>query len=225
MELAPIWQLFGLIGDKQFPFMHALQVLRNYIDQQTCSTISDAHFALLANELLPHQLRKREHLLQAGEVCQYFAFVVQGALRCYTLNAKGNKRVHVLGTENRWLGDRESWSQRTPSPYYIDAVEDSQLLLVAHAPAQELARRVPQIAELARIQQDQNAFECQKRLHAAISGTAHERYLAFVAQYPDYLDRFSQHMIASYVGISPETLSRIRTKPPRPKTLAAGIGS
>jgi CRP-like cAMP-binding protein len=189
-----------------------MQVLRNYIDQQTRSTISDANFALVTAELLPYKLRKGEHLLQAGEVCQYFAFVVQGALCFYTLDAKGSKRIHELGIENRWLGDRESWSQLTPSPYYIDAVEDSQLLLITCPQAQELVRRVPLVGELVRIQDEQNAFESQKRLHAALSCPAEERYAVFVAQHPDYLHRFSQLMIASYLGISPEALSRIQTK-------------
>ncbi|WP_022826432.1 Crp/Fnr family transcriptional regulator [Hymenobacter norwichensis] len=189
-----------------------MQVLRDYIDQQTRSTISDADFALVAAELLPYRLQKRQFLLQAGEVCQYQAFVMQGALRLYTMDARGNKHIHVLGVENMWIGDRESWAQLTPSPYYIDAVEDSQLLLINCPQAQGLVRTVPLVAELVRIQDERNAIATQKRLHDAISCSAEERYVAFIAQHPTYVQRFSQLMIASYLGISPETLSRIRTK-------------
>ncbi|GAB3573016.1 Crp/Fnr family transcriptional regulator [Hymenobacter daeguensis] len=190
-----------------------MQALRTYIDQQTRATISDADFALVAAELLPYKLHKKQCLLRAGEVCQYYAFVVQGALSFYTVDAKGARHVHVLGVENRWLGDRESWSQLTPSRYYLEAVEDSQLLLITCPQAQALVRQVPLVAELVRIQDEQNAAETQKRLHAAISYTAEERYHAFAAEHPDYLQRFSQLMIASYLGISPETLSRIRARP------------
>ncbi|TGD77540.1 Crp/Fnr family transcriptional regulator [Hymenobacter wooponensis] len=191
-----------------------MQALRNYIDHLTRSTISDADFALITAELLPYKLYKKQYLLQAGEVCRYQAFVVEGALRLYTLDARGNKQVHVLGVENMWIGDRQSWSQLMPSRYYIDAVEDSQLLLINCPQAQELVRRVPLVAELVRIQDERNAIAAQQRLHDAIACTAEERYAAFVAQYPGYVQRFSQLMIASYLGISPETLSRIRTKLP-----------
>jgi CRP-like cAMP-binding protein len=191
-----------------------MQALRNYIDQQTRSTISDADFALITAELLPYKLRKKQYLLQAGEVCQYQAFVVEGALRLYTVDARGHKQIHVLGVENMWIGDRESWSQLMPSRYYIDAVEDSQLLLITCPQAQELVRRVPLVAELVRIQQERNAIATQQRLHDAIALSAEERYAAFVLQHPTYVQRFSQLMIASYLGISPETLSRIRAKLP-----------
>lgn len=191
-----------------------MQVLRDYIDQQTRSTISDADFALVTAELLPYKLRKKQFLLQAGEVCQYQSFVVQGALRLYSVDARGNKHIHVLGVENMWIGDRESWSQLTPSPYYIEAVEDSELLLINCPQAQGLVRTVPLVAELVRIQDERNAIATQKRLHDAISCSAEERYAAFIAQHPRYVQRFSQVMIASYLGISPETLSRIRAKLP-----------
>ncbi|UOQ68965.1 Crp/Fnr family transcriptional regulator [Hymenobacter volaticus] len=200
-----------------------MQAFRDYIDQQTRSTISDADFALITAELLPYRLHKKQYLLQAGEVCQYKAFVVQGALRLYTVDARGNKQIHVLGVENMWIGDRESWSQLTPSRYYIDAVEDTQLLLINCPQAQELVRRVPLVADLVRIQDERNAIAAQKRLHDAIACSAEERYASFVTQHPTYIQRFSQLMIASYLGISPETLSRIRTKlPPVPILAAAG---
>lgn len=198
-----------------------MQALRTYINQQTRSTISDADFSLITAELLSYKLRRKQFLLRAGDVCRYKAFVVQGALRVYTVDTKGNKQIQVFGVENTWVGDRESWSQLTPSRYFIDAVEDTEVLLITCPQAQELVRRVPLVAELVRLQDEQYAFETQKRLHTAISCTAEESYAAFVAQHPDYVRRFSQVMIASYLGISPETLCRLRTKLPQSKTPAA----
>jgi CRP-like cAMP-binding protein len=149
--------------------------------------------------------------------------VLVAALRLYSVDTRGNKHIHVLGVENMWIGDRESWSQLTPSPYYIEALEDSQLLLVNCPQAQHLVRTVPLVAELVRIQDERNAIATQKRLHDAISCSAEERYAAFIAQHPTYVQRFSQLMIASYLGISPETLSRIRAKlPPVPTTADSG---
>jgi len=191
-----------------------MQALRDYIDRQTRSIISDADFAVVMAELLPYKLQKKQFLLRAGEVCQYQAFVMEGALRLYTVDARGHKHIHVLGVVNMWIGDRESWSQLTPSPYYIDAVEDSQLLLINCPQAQGLVRTVPLVAELVRIQDERNAIATQQRLHDAISCSAEERYAAFIAQHPTYVQRFSQLMIASYLGISPETLSRIRARLP-----------
>jgi CRP-like cAMP-binding protein len=211
--LAPIWQPAKWLQIPRF-FALIMQALRDYIDQQTRSTISDADFALVTAELLPYKLQKKQFLLRASEVCQYQAFVMQGALRLYTVDARGNKRIHVLGIENMWIGDRESWSQLTPSPYYIEAVENSELLLINCPQAQGLVRTVPLVAELVRLQHERNAIATQRRLHEAISCSAEERYAAFIAQHPTYVQRFSQLMIASYLGISPETLSRIRTKLP-----------
>jgi CRP-like cAMP-binding protein len=122
--------------------------------------------------------------------------------------------------EHTWAGDWDSGLRQTPSRYCIDALEPSQLLLIDCTRVQELVRRVPLVAELLRINDERNAIAAQKRLHEAIACPAEERYAAFLAQHPSYAQRFSQLTIASYLGMSPEALSRIRAKLPPARTPA-----
>ncbi|WP_022826431.1 Crp/Fnr family transcriptional regulator [Hymenobacter norwichensis] len=189
--------------------MHAF---RSYIDAGISTPVSDADFARICAAFTPKKLRKKAFLLRAGEVCKHFAFVLAGALRMYSVNEKGGEHVLSLGVENWWVGDRESCVLLTPSRYYVEALEDASLLLITHAQMQELLCTVPAWADLMRGLDHRHNIATQKRLEAAISSTAEERYVAFRAQHPTFERRFSQQLIASYLGILPETLSRIRTR-------------
>jgi CRP-like cAMP-binding protein len=191
---------------------------RTYIDAGNTTPVSDADFARICATFGLKKLKKKAFLLQAGEVCKHLAFVLTGALRLYSVSDKGSEHVLSLGVENCWVGDRESWVLLTPSPYYLEAVEDTTLLLLTHAHMQELLRTVPAWAELMRGVDRRHNIATQKHLEAAISSTAEERYVAFLAQHPSYEHRFCQHLIASYLGILPETLSRIRMKQLAAKT-------
>lgn len=189
-----------------------MQAFRSYIDAGISTPISDADFARICAAFTPKKLRKKAFLLRAGEVCKHYAFVLKGALRLYSVDEKGTEHVLSLGVENSWVGDRESWVLLTSSRYYLEALEDASLLLITHAQLQALLRAVPAMAELMRGVNRHHDIAAQKRLEAAISGTAEERYVAFRAQHPTYEQRFAQHLIASYLGILPETLSRVRAR-------------
>lgn len=189
-----------------------MQALRTYIDRYTSGTLSDAHFDVVMEAFTPKKLRRRQYLLQAGEVCKYFGFVLKGALRQYSVDEKGLEHIMHFAVENWWVGDRESFVMLTPSRYNIDALEDCELLLTTNAHLTDLIRTVPAIAVMIRELDQRNFIATQKRLYASIGHSAEERYADLVAQHPDYLQRFPQHMIASYLGISPETLSRVRHK-------------
>jgi len=189
-----------------------MQAFRTYIDAGISMPVSDADFARICAAFVPKKLKKKAFLLRAGEVCKHFAFVLTGALRLYSVDEKGVEHVLSLAIENWWVGDRESCVLLTPSRYYLEALEDASLLLITHAHMQELIRTVPAWAELMRGLDHRHEIATQKRLQAALSSTGEERYLAFRAQYPAFEQRFPQHLIASYLGILPETLSRIRAK-------------
>ncbi len=189
-----------------------MQALRNYIDRYTAGTISDADFAVVKSVFRPRKLRRRQYFLQAGEVCKHFAFVVEGALRQYSVDEKGSEHILNFAVENWWAGDRESFVMLTPSQYHIDALEDCQLLLITNAGLHDLLQAVPAFALMVREMDERNSIATQKRLYASIGHCAEERYEQLVKRHPDYLQRFPQHMIASYLGISPETLSRVRHK-------------
>jgi CRP-like cAMP-binding protein len=189
-----------------------MQALRTYIDRYTAGTISDADFAVVSAAFTRRKLRRRQYLLQAGEVCKYFAFVLEGALRQYSVDEKGSEHTLHFAVENWWVGDRESFVMLTPSRYHIEALEDCRLLLITYAGLQELLLAVPAFAVMVREMDQRNSIANQKRLNASLGHSAEERYEEFTKQHPGYLQRFPQHMIASYLGISPETLSRVRHK-------------
>ena len=148
--------------------------------------------------------------MQEGEVCKYTAFIVKGAMRQYRVDDKGEEHIIRLYIENWWATDRESLMKQTPSIYFIDAWEDTEGLLVTKAALTDLIDRIPALSEWIRNLDANFAIASQRRLNAAISLSAEERYHDLEETYPEFLQRFPQHIIASYLGINRETLSRIR---------------
>jgi CRP-like cAMP-binding protein len=156
------------------------------------------------------KLRKRQFLLQEGEVCKYVAFVNKGALRRYTVSEKGEEHILQFAFEGWSIADLYSFITGEPSTSYIDALEDCEVLLMSKQNQEELMNVIPKMQRYFFLN-IQNAYVAlQRRMTAAISLTADEKYLDLVKTYPHIVQRVPQHMIASYLGISPETLSRLR---------------
>jgi CRP-like cAMP-binding protein len=156
------------------------------------------------------KLRKRQFLLQEGEVCKYAVFVNKGALRRYTVSEKGDEHILQFAFEGWTIADLFSFITSEPSTSNIDALEDCELLLLSQQKQEELMNAIPKMQRFFFLN-IQNAYVAlQRRMTAAISLTADEKYLHLVKAYPHIVQRVPQHMIASYLGISPETLSRLR---------------
>jgi len=172
--------------------------------------LSEDEKALFKQVFIPSKLRKRQYLLQAGDHCKYFAFIVKGSMRQYSVDDKGAEHIVRLGVEGWWMGDRESWVMATPSMYNIDAWENSEMLLLNRENALELIRKVPAFVEMTRQLDERNNIANQRRLTSSISASAEKRYTDFIACYPELLERFPQHIIASYLGITKDTLSRVK---------------
>lgn len=128
----------------------------------------------------------------------------------YSVNENGQENIIRFAIESWWLGDYESYNLRTPSLYNIETSEDADVLLISNEQMQDLREKVPAVDLMVREIDRQGAIATQKRIHSAISQGAEERYNLFAKSYPELLVRFPQSMIASYLGISAETLSRIR---------------
>jgi CRP-like cAMP-binding protein len=156
------------------------------------------------------RIRKKQFLLQAGDVALHENFVCNGLLRAYAVDADGHEHIAMFGMEDWWIGDLYSFLTQTPATQHIDALEDSEVLQIEKADLEELYKELPQLNRFFRILL-QNAFVAnQQRALAAISQTAEEQYLAFLKKFPSLEQRVPQHQIASYLGITPETISRIR---------------
>jgi CRP-like cAMP-binding protein len=186
--------------------------LRAYIEKYASDKISDADFELVKRAFIFKRYKKGQYLLQEGEVCKYSAFILKGSMRQFSIDAKGMEHVIHFGIENWWVGDRESLTMLTPSKYNIDAIEDAEALLITSEDLQQLGDKLPTIGKMINTMNQRNFIASQKRIHDALSLTAEERFLELQKNHPDFLQRFPQTMLASYLGITAETFSRIRKK-------------
>jgi CRP-like cAMP-binding protein len=156
------------------------------------------------------KLRKRQYLLQEGDVCKHIAFVEKGFLKSYTIDGKGTEHVIQFAFEGWWIGDQLSFLTGEPSIYTIDALEDSEVLLLSHEAQEKMLAAIPKFERYFRILLQNNLIAIQRRLVSSLSHTAEEKYKSLLANYPDIAQRVPQHLIASFLGITPETLSRIK---------------
>jgi CRP-like cAMP-binding protein len=161
--------------------------------------------------LLKHRrIRKKQYLLQAGDISRFENFVNAGLLRAYTVDTKGQEHIAMFALEGWWISDLYSFLTNTPATQHIDALEDSEVLSIEKSDLENLYEKIPKFDKLFRVLL-QNAFVAnQQRILAGISQTAEEQYLDFIKKYPAIEQRVPQHQIASYLGITPETISRIR---------------
>jgi CRP-like cAMP-binding protein len=173
-------------------------------------SLTEEENKLFTSLLSIKRLRKRQYLLQAGDVCHTENFVASGLLRAYTIDDQHNEHVLMFAMEDWWISDLYSFLTAQPSSMNIEAMEDSEIICIERQALESLYQQVPKFERLMRIL-FQNAFVAQQqRILSGISQTTEERYSTFIKKYPTLEQRVPQTQIASYLGMTPETLSRIR---------------
>lgn len=161
----------------------------------------------------PRLYRKRQFVLQEGNVCAHFNFVVRGCLRLYKIDDQGNIHILQFASENHWINDLGSFHSIKPSLLNIDAIEDTVVLQITHDDLIALYKQSSyKFDRIFRVLVENGFIHLQNRLLQNISSTAEERYASFLELYPHLVNRLSQVQIASFLGISPEFLSRLRNK-------------
>lgn len=188
--------------------MIQLENFKSYLTGK--SGLSDQEFEQIRSFIKIKTFTKNRFLLQQGDICGHFFFVEKGLLRLYALSSEGKENILQFAPENWIVSDRGSIFFQEPSAYYIDAIEDSTIILLD----------IPFFNEIAKVNLDfsikneqllQNHIRhLYKRVSLLLGASARERYLDFTKMYPDMLLRVPQWMIASYLGITPESLSRVR---------------
>lgn len=167
---------------------------------------------LLRQYLTPKRLRKKQYWLQEGEVCKHLCIVEKGALKAYVLNETGEEHITAFALEGWTMGDLSSFIKEEPATLNIDALEDCELVLISKSAYNELLQKLPKFETYIRLLMTDAYMALQKRTTNMISLSLDERYKALTQMYPTLVQRVPQHMIASYMGLSPETLSRIRSR-------------
>lgn len=158
------------------------------------------------------RVKRRQFILQEGDVCKYNTFVVEGCFRMYMVDEKGKEHNLQFAVENWWIGDIGSFHSGKPSRLYIEAMENSIILQCKKEDQLKLVINHPKFNQIFRVLAENAMVSLQNRILQNISSTAEERYLDFVERYPHFFNRISNVQIASYLGVTPEFLSAIRKK-------------
>lgn len=184
----------------------------DYLRKFSSKPLTDEEKDLVRKSFTAARLKRKQYILQAGDICKKFAFIVKGAMRMYFVDDKGLEHIIRLGIEDWWMGDRESWINSVPSRYHIDALERCDLLYLSLDNAKELELKIPAFRQMMAKLDERNNMANERRLTSAISFTAEKRYTEFIEYYPQLAARFPQHILASYLGINKDTLSRVKRR-------------
>lgn len=170
----------------------------------------------LAKQRFHYRLyRKRQYLLQEGDICRHYTFVVKGCLRMYKIDDKGNEHILNFAAENDCITDINSFYNIETTLLSIDALENTEVLQIKRDDLISLYQQAPKFDRIFRILTENGFCRLQQRHIQSISVSAEERYSSFVEIYPHLLNRLSQTQIAAFLGITPEFLSRLRSRQAR----------
>lgn len=180
--------------------------------------LTNDELRLVEEVAIPKKIRKRQYLLQEGDISHYISFVVKGCFRLYSVGKNGEEHIMRFAIENWWVSDFDSFQSGLPSKYNIDALEDGELLMIKKEKWAFLIETIPNFKKLITKLTAKNYEAHQNRILSNISETAVEKYENFIKTYPMIYDRIPLHMIASYLGLSRETLSRVRQQNTQKRT-------
>lgn len=185
-----------------------LNYFKAYLQQSVA--ITDEQFELISGDLKEKKFEKHEMILMQGDVSKQTFFVTEGLLRSYSIDAKGKEHILQFAPEKWWMSERNGLLFNEPSDYFIDAIEATKVIVVPKDYFIEGAKHVPCLTDMNSMMLNNSIRFMQKRINMLLSATAEDRYLDFIKLYPNLTLRVPQWMIASYLGITPESLSRVR---------------
>jgi CRP-like cAMP-binding protein len=172
--------------------------------------LSEDDKVVIRNVVSPKTLTKGEYFQREGELARLGAFVCKGFLRSYVIDSKGKQHIIQFAPENWWISDKIGMSKDALATYFIDAIEDSELLTIEMQGHITMLQKIPGYAGSFQNGMQKRTAAKDIRIVHSLTSTAEERYNDFLVTYPTIAQRVPQHMLASYLGITPETLSRIR---------------
>ena len=188
----------------------AIQALITYITRFI--DLSPQEVTLITDKVVVRKYLKGQFMVQQGDVCKFESFILSGSAKTFFTTPEGNEHIVMLAIENWWSADLGSFITREPADYHVQCLEDTTVAQFSYQILEELYEEIPQFERFFRIIL-QNAFvESQKRIVRNLSMPAKERYVIFRQQYPEIEQRVPQYLIASYLGITKQFLSKIRSE-------------
>lgn len=186
----------------------------NNINQhvQKYCPITEDELSLFNSLLEFKKVPKKTILLHEGDICNFEAFINKGCIRNYYIDENGFEVILQFAIEDWWVSDIASFHNHAPSDIFIETLEDCELLILSPQTKDQLLTAIPQLERMFRLMVQKNLTVLQKRFLKTITSSAQEKYLDFLNKYPTIPQRVAQHYIASYLGISAEFLSKVRTK-------------
>jgi CRP-like cAMP-binding protein len=158
------------------------------------------------------KIKRKQFHLHRGEVCKYSAFILSGCLRGYTIDSNGFEHILSFAPPDWWIADMYSLITKQPGYLNIDALEDTHALLLSKADQENLYSRIPKFERYFRIITEKSLVSYQQRTLDSLSLSAQDRYLTFCKRYPTLIYSIPQKYIASYIGVTPEFLSKMRNE-------------
>ncbi|GAC1563616.1 MAG: Crp/Fnr family transcriptional regulator [Mucilaginibacter sp.] len=177
-----------------------------------CVNLSAGELAYFNSMLQYKVIPKKTMLLQAGNICNFEAYVIKGCMREYYIDDNGAELTLQFAVEDWWVSDITSFEDQKVSNMYIETLEDCEILMLSRQSKEQLLAEVPRLERMFRLMIQRHLSVVQSRLFKTVTHSGIERYLEFIKRYPTIPQRVPQHYIASYLGISPEFLSKLRTK-------------
>ncbi len=185
-------------------------VLYEHLTRKIALTADE--FAYICQQFVPHSVRRKDVLLHAGEVSLHTIFVERGILRAYSVDAKGTDHTTQFAVEGSWIGDIYSQLTGEPATLAIEALEDADVLLLDNAASERIYAHVPKFERYQRLLLQNHLVVVYRRLLHTMGTSAEAKYDALLAASPAVVQRVPLHLIASFLGITPESLSRIRAR-------------
>ncbi|WP_421942080.1 Crp/Fnr family transcriptional regulator [Pedobacter sp.] len=176
------------------------------------TVLSEDEELMLSHLLKPVSIKKKAYLLEQGQICRMNYFVVNGCLRLFFIDIKGTEQTIQFAIENWWITDHTSYQFQQASQFFIQAVENTEVIAIEHHLQEEIFAKIPKLERYFRLVLQKAHQASQMRIKYLYSQTAEERYLHFSSLYPGFVQRIPQKMLASYLGFTPEFLSKIRAK-------------
>lgn len=173
--------------------------------------ISPAEQTYFLSLLKYKKVRRRQYILQAGDVCRYETFIIKGCMRSYFIDEEGTEHVIMFAIENGWLGDGLSFNLGMPSEVNIDALEACDIFQIDKPSLELLYEKVPRFERFFRVKFQTAFLAEQQRVICNFTKSAQDRYLTFLKRFPGLEERIPQHQIASFLGITPQFLSQVRS--------------